>query len=75
MSVSPGPHRQTHQAIALGVDSCLAGQHVALHRDRLAITRGGQLASEEGAELVIHGQGGEIRQKNSHGNDPRDVPG
>ena len=39
-----------------------------------AITRGGQLASEEGGELVIHGQGARC-QKNSHGNDPRDVPG
>jgi hypothetical protein len=32
-----------------------------------AITRGGQLASEEGGELVIHGQGGEIRQRTATG--------
>ena len=40
-----------------------------------AITRGGQLAGEEGGELVIHGADGQIREKSSHGNDPRDVPG
>jgi Uncharacterized protein conserved in bacteria (DUF2188) len=40
-----------------------------------AITRGGQLAGEEGGELVIHGQDGQIREKDSHGNDPRDIPG
>jgi hypothetical protein len=40
-----------------------------------AITRGRQLAEEERGELVIHGEDGEIREKGSHGNDPRDVPG
>ena len=40
-----------------------------------AITRGRQLAEEEQGELIIHGQDGAIREKDSHGNDPRDVPG
>jgi hypothetical protein len=40
-----------------------------------AITRGRQLADEEQGELVVHGEGGEIREKDSHGNDPRDIPG
>ena len=40
-----------------------------------AITRGRQLAEEEQGELVVHGEGGEVRQKDSHGNDPRDIPG
>ena len=40
-----------------------------------AITRGRQLAEQEGGELVIHGQDGRIREKDSHGNDPRDIPG
>jgi hypothetical protein len=40
-----------------------------------AITRGRQLADREQGELVIHGEGGEVREKDSHGNDPRDIPG
>ncbi len=40
-----------------------------------AIKHGRQLAEEQGSELVIHGEDGRIREKDSHGNDPRDVPG
>jgi hypothetical protein len=40
-----------------------------------AIERGRELAESQGSELVVHGQDGEIRDKASHGNDPRDVPG
>jgi hypothetical protein len=40
-----------------------------------AIQRGRQLAEEENGELVIHYKGGRIREKDSHGNDPSDIPG
>jgi hypothetical protein len=40
-----------------------------------AVSRGRQVAEQEQGELVVHGKGGEIREKDSHGNDPRDVPG
>jgi predicted transcriptional regulator len=40
-----------------------------------AIEAGRKLAEQEQGELVVHGEGGEIREKSSHGNDPRDVPG
>jgi hypothetical protein len=40
-----------------------------------AIERGRQLADEEKGELVVHGEGGEIREKDSKGSDPRDIPG
>ena len=40
-----------------------------------AIQQGRQLAEEENGELVIHGEGGQIREKDSHGNDPSDIPG
>ena len=40
-----------------------------------AITRGIELASDAGGELVIHGMNGHIREKVSHGNDPRTIPG
>ena len=40
-----------------------------------AITRGRQLAEDLEGELVIHGEDGELREKDSHGNDPRNIPG
>ena len=40
-----------------------------------AIGAGRQVAEQDGAELTIHRQDGQIREKDSHGNDPRDVPG
>ena len=33
------------------------------------------LAKELKKELVIHGEDGTIKEKDSYGNDPRDVPG
>ena len=40
-----------------------------------AIKQGQGLADEQNAELVVHAQDGSIRGKDSHGNDPRNVPG
>jgi hypothetical protein len=40
-----------------------------------AINAGRQLAKQESKELVIHGEDGAIRQKDSYGGDPRDIPG
>ncbi len=37
---------------------------------REAIQSGRQTAKREGAELVIHGENGQIRAKDSYGNDP-----
>ena len=36
---------------------------------------GRRLAEQEHGELVIHGEDGLIREKDSHGNDPREIPG
>ena len=36
---------------------------------------GSQLAEEQASELVVHGEDGKIREKDCHGNDPRDIPG
>jgi hypothetical protein len=35
-----------------------------------AIERGRELAKQEKSELVVQGRDGQIRQKDSHGNDP-----
>ena len=40
-----------------------------------AIRRGRELAEQEQSELVVHGKDGKIREKDSHGHDPRDIPG
>jgi hypothetical protein len=36
---------------------------------------GRKLAEQEQSELVIHSEDGKIREKDSHGNDPRNFPG
>jgi len=35
-----------------------------------AIERGREIARNQGSELVIHGENGRIREKDSHGSDP-----
>jgi hypothetical protein len=40
-----------------------------------AINEGRGLAKHEQGELVIHGQEGQVREKDSHGNDPSEIPG
>ena len=40
-----------------------------------AIEFGRDQARNDEVELVIHGADGAIRAKDSHGNDPRDIPG
>lgn len=40
-----------------------------------AINAGKQLAKQNEVELIIHREDGSIGERNSYGNDPRDVPG
>jgi uncharacterized protein YdaT len=40
-----------------------------------AVRRGRQLAEQEHGELVVHGEAGQVREKDSHGNDPPSIPG
>jgi hypothetical protein len=40
-----------------------------------AINEGRGLAKQEQGELVIHGQEGQVREKDSHSNDPSEIPG
>ena len=40
-----------------------------------AIARARELAINQHKELLIHGRNGQIRQKDSHGNDPRNIKG
>jgi hypothetical protein len=40
-----------------------------------AVAAGRSIAEDQACELVVHGADGQIREKSSHGNDPRDIPG
>jgi hypothetical protein len=40
-----------------------------------AVRRGERLAEQEHGELVIHRKDGLVREKDSHRNDPRSIPG
>lgn len=40
-----------------------------------AIIRGRGLADNDGGELVLHGEDGQIRDKVPHVSDPRSIPG
>lgn len=37
---------------------------------REAISRGKEISRNQGSELFIHGRNGQIRERNSYGNDP-----
>ncbi|WP_143962145.1 DUF2188 domain-containing protein [Litoribacter populi] len=40
-----------------------------------AITAARVISKNQSSELLIHGKNGRIREKNSHGNDPRNIKG
>ena len=40
-----------------------------------AIKAGRDVARANQSELVVHGEGGQIREKDSHGHDPSSTPG
>jgi hypothetical protein len=40
-----------------------------------AIDRGREIARNQGTELFIHGRDGQIRERDSHGNDPHPPKG
>ncbi|MCR9165976.1 MAG: DUF2188 domain-containing protein [Nannocystaceae bacterium] len=48
----------------------------SIHRTQAeAIARGRELARAQGTELLIHGKNGQIRERDSHGNDPHPPEG
>jgi hypothetical protein len=40
-----------------------------------AVDLGRAISRHQGTELVIHGKDGVIQRKDSHGHDPRNIPG
>ena len=49
----------------------------ATHHDtkQQAVDTARDMSRREGSELKIHNRDGKIRQSDSHGNDPRKIPG
>lgn len=43
-------------------------------KDR-AVDAGREISRNQGTEFVVHRKDGTIQRKDSHGNDPRDIPG
>ena len=44
-------------------------------KQKAAIDAAREIAENQGSELLIHGRNGRIREKDSHGNDPRNIKG
>lgn len=40
-----------------------------------AAKRGRKVARKDQVEFMLHGRDGQIREKDSYGNDPREIPG
>lgn len=40
-----------------------------------AAERGREIARKDGVEFLLHGRDGQIREKDSYGHDPRNIPG
>ena len=40
-----------------------------------AVDAGREISQNQGTEFVIHRRNGTIQRKDSHGNDPQDIPG
>ena len=52
------------------------GRATSVHRtQRKAINEGRRIARNQGTELLINGQNGRIRSRDSHGNDPHPPKG
>ena len=58
-------------------DGCeIGGKKRSTHHTRRSDRQSRHLAEKNRtSELVVDGQDGSIRKKDSHGNDPRDIPG
>jgi uncharacterized protein YdaT len=56
-----------------GANNEKATKVVDTQREAIKIAR--EIAINQQTELVVHGKNGQIREKNSYGNDPADIKG
>jgi uncharacterized protein YdaT len=64
-------HGDNWQVKGAGNDK--ATKIVDTQKEAINIAR--EIATNQGSELIIHGRNGQIRAKDSHGHDPRNVRG
>ena len=57
----------------IGAGNSKATKVTKTQKEASDVARG--IAKNQESELVIHGRNGQIREKDSHGNDPRNVKG
>lgn len=65
------PHENGWQV--KGAGNSKATKVVSTQKEAIGIAR--EIAINQKSEVVIHGKKGQIRDKNSYGNDPRNVKG
>lgn len=65
------PHENGWQV--KGAGNSKATKVVSTQKEAIGIAR--EIAINQKSEVVIHGENGQIRDKNSYGNDPKDVKG
>lgn len=64
-------HGENWQVIGAG--NSKATKIVSTQKEAITVAK--TIAINQQSELVIHGQNGRIREKNSYGNDPRNIDG
>ncbi|WP_244789368.1 DUF2188 domain-containing protein [Cupriavidus pauculus] len=57
------------------VEAVGGGQREIFDTQEAAIQAGTERAKKDKVELLIHGRDGQIRERNSFGHDPRNIPG
>lgn len=57
------------------VEAAGGGRRTLFSTQAEAIRAGTERAQRDNVELLVHGQDGQIRERNSFGNDPRNIPG
>ncbi|QWE98229.1 MULTISPECIES: DUF2188 domain-containing protein [unclassified Cupriavidus] len=57
------------------VEAAGGGRRETFDTQEAAIQAGTERAKADKVELLIHGRDGQIRERNSFGNDPRNIPG
>lgn len=75
MSKGKNQHVTKHQGgwQVKGAGNTKATKVTSTQKEAIDVAR--EIAKNQSSELLIHGKDGRIREKDSHGNDPRNIEG